>query len=82
MVFVRGSCIAWNHKGNKGMQDQDQLKSWLHIFYSSHPILIGRYDISISKITMDLFHFTYTCFPLSPTAFLLDVTKGNTVGVL
>ena len=82
MVFVRISCIAWNHMDYKGMQYQGQLKLLLHNFNSSHAILIGRYDISISKITMNLFRFTETCSPLSPTQFVLDLTMGSTVCVL
>jgi hypothetical protein len=77
MIFFRPFCIACMHKGDTSMEYQGQLKSSLHTLYCRYRNLIDRrYDISIS-----FFSFTYTCFPLSPTHFLLDFAMGNTVGI-
>jgi len=52
-----------------------RLKLSLQKFYSRHHNLVGRYKISISLMTMDLFTFyAYVLFPLSLLRLLPDLT--------
>ena len=50
MIFVRSSCIAWNHNGNKGIQYRSQWKSSLRKFYGRHHHLVYPCEIYMHKI--------------------------------
>ena len=40
MIFVRSSCLTWNHNGSKGIKYPSQWKSSLRTFYGCHHHLV------------------------------------------
>ena len=63
MIFVRNSCMTWNHNGDKGMQYPTQLKSFvitICLTFAKYPYLKCQWILSVLRRIF---------FPLLPRRF-------------
>ena len=72
MIFVRSSCLTWDHNGNTCMQYPSQWKSSLRTFYGRHHHLF--YPKSVEVITKKIL-WSSSSFVLPPSQWKSSLRK-------